>query len=232
MPDKDVEAGTESRGVRRQRTRYRRPRNVRELPTRASRAGGTEELKKEENLDSSEHDRTLALERALGNPKSCLKDYQPTSSTKIEFTVSAIVATSGRVTRGSAAGPGLPYAAGKCLKERVESLTLQGLRLTSPALAKATYSYKWDVERVEVVTPVTGIARYMPKESPRLQKGQSEISDSAGKEISPDRGDDIRGPEGDDITPDRGKDIGGGKSKWISGPTGKPIGGTDYPENP
>lgn len=74
-----------------------------------------------------ERDLALELQRAVGSPTDCLRDFESSTATKVQIPISATVRPTGIVIEPTVGGAGLSANARQCIEQRMAFVKLQPL---------------------------------------------------------------------------------------------------------
>jgi hypothetical protein len=96
-------------------------------PTEEAEEEGAAAEQPGENLAKPPRDLAGELRAAVGSPVDCLQDYQPSTSTIVRVSISAIVRPSGLIIDPSASARGLSVNDRKCIEQRVGDVVLAAL---------------------------------------------------------------------------------------------------------
>lgn len=168
-----------------------------------------------ESEEPQERDLAAELQRAVGSPIACLRDYRSPVATTIRINVSAIVRPSGLVIEPTASGPGLSSMARACIERMVGNVVLQPLAsetsepVSTSVSATLTTNFEPGVVVADPPTPPR-IPRDVVLPEPKLP-----TIPPSGEPIQAVPGEPIEGPKGDPID--------GPAGIPIQGPPGIPI---------
>jgi hypothetical protein len=161
-----------------------------------------------ENLAKPPRDLAGELRAAVGSPVDCLQDYQPSTSTIVRVSISAIVRPSGLIIEPSASGRGLSVNDRRCIEQRVGDVVLAPLdaQTSQPISTYIELSYQrpaveeYDVggpppKLKEVVEPLPKKQTIRPSGVPIEKAPSDRPSGPQGIPISGPKGVPVEGPK-------------------------------------
>lgn len=173
--------------------------------------------------EAPERDLAAELQKALGQPFDCVRDFTASSPTTIRVNVSATIRPTGLVITPSVYGSGLSNDARKCLERRVETVVLPALE--EPVSQTVSTVIEMEYEPPVIVEADPGVPE------PRLRNVREPLPKRP--EVAPS-GKPISGyPTEKWISGgfDGGTPIQEPTSRKIQGPKPRPIDGYDVDEN-
>lgn len=157
-------------------------------------------------------DLAAELRRAVGTPVECVRDYRPSTTTRVPVSVQAVVRPSGLVIEPNVRGPGLSRNDAQCLEQRVGDVVLEPLPGGTSETVATSFTLVLEapeVESYEVAPPPPppdDVVQALPKKKPIAPSGVP-----------------IEGPEADPIEGPDGVPIQGPQGVPIQGPAPVPI---------
>jgi hypothetical protein len=174
------------------------------------------QVAEEPSADLAKPPRDLAgeLRAAVGSPLDCLQDYQPSTSTIVRVSISAIVRPSGLIIEPSANGRGLSVNDRKCIEQRIGDVVLAPLdaEVSQPVSTYIDLSYQQPLVEEAVVG---GPAPKLKEVTEPLPK--KETLRPSGIPIQKAPSDRPSGPQGTPIQAREGVPVEGPKPRPIEG---------------
>ena len=166
-----------------------------------------------------ERDLGAELQRALGSPVDCLRDFESSTPTKVQIPISATVRPTGMVIQPTVGGVGLSENARQCIEERATFVKLEPL---DKPLSQTVSTFV----QVDYTPPVIVESDTAP--DPELKN----VKESLPKrpEVAPS-GRPIQEPKSQPITDPPSKDPDGPPGKPVQGPKPRAIDGYEVDEN-
>ncbi|MCZ6806739.1 MAG: hypothetical protein O7F08_07285 [Deltaproteobacteria bacterium] len=162
-------------------------------------------VQKKPRKKPAKRDLAAELQRAVGSPIDCMRDFESSAPTKLQIPISATVRPTGMVIQPTVGGVGLSANARRCIEQR---MTFVKLRPLKKPLSQTVSTF---VE-VDYTPPV--IVESDTASDPELKNVEEPLPKRP--EVP---------PSGRPIQPPTSKPIMDAKSKGPDGPSGRPVRG-------